>query len=72
MAPWQGGMSLMRVLADGRLWTNVRGQGHSASVIWSLDADRRLVLEKCDGARLAFTMCIMSIKKDVGEFESAI
>ena len=60
-------MSLMRVLADGRLWYNVRGQDHSASVFWSLDADRRLVLDKCDGTRLATVVCIMSARQDVGE-----
>ncbi len=45
-------MPQMRVLADGRLWYNIREKSSSASVIWSLDADRRLVLDKCDNASL--------------------
>jgi hypothetical protein len=55
----------MRVLADGRLWYNMRGQGHSASVFWSLDADRRLVLDKCDSVRLL--VCPSSYEYFVGQ-----
>ncbi len=42
---WQGSV---RVLADGRLWISLRDVGgHHVTWLWSRDADRYLVLNKC-------------------------